>query len=151
MLPEGTGVSWLTVFQITGVNKCSTKLQRHALQVSLLRILNNIRKNVFEESVIVCVFRGRWWHTIVLNVHASSEEKNSDSKDSVWGIRTGFQTFSIGPYENSVRKFKCQSGGERIFFKPTTGNESLHQDRVGKIRSEIHKFINSIWKKKLLP
>jgi hypothetical protein len=60
VLPEGTGV-----------------------QASLLRKFDNIRKNVFEESVSVCVFRDRWCNTIVLNVHAPSEEKHYESKDSV--------------------------------------------------------------------
>jgi len=52
---------------------------------SMLRKFNNIRKNVFEESVsvCVCVLRGRWCNTIVLNAYASSEEKSDDSEDSV--------------------------------------------------------------------
>ena len=32
----------------------------------------------------VCVLRGRWCNTIVFNVHASSEEKNCEPKDSVY-------------------------------------------------------------------
>ena len=31
----------------------------------------------------VCVLRGRWCNTIVLNMHASSEEKSDDSENSV--------------------------------------------------------------------
>ena len=50
----------------------------------MLRKFNNIPKNVFEESVSVCVLRGRLCNTIVLNVHAPSEEKSNDSEDSVY-------------------------------------------------------------------
>ena len=41
------------------------------------------------------VLRGRWCNIIVLNVHASSEEKSDDSKDIFnEGIRTGVRSFS---------------------------------------------------------
>jgi len=74
----------------------------------------------------VCVLRGRWRNTIVLNVHAPSEEKNGDSKDSVYEeLEQVFDHMEI-----ILGNLNAKVGGERIFFKPTTGNESLHQDRV---------------------
>jgi endonuclease/exonuclease/phosphatase (EEP) superfamily protein YafD len=40
---------------------------------------------VFVSDRVPCtVLRGRWFNIIVLNVHASSEEKSDDSKDSFY-------------------------------------------------------------------
>ena len=57
------------------------------------------------------VLRDRWCNIIVLNVHAPSEEKNDDSKDSFCEEleQVSFINFII-PYENSVRRFQCKSG-----------------------------------------
>jgi len=51
------------------------------------------------------VLRGCWCNIIVLNVHAPSEEKCDDSKDSFYEeIEQGFD-FSYVPYENYIRRF----------------------------------------------
>jgi hypothetical protein len=47
------------------------------------------------------VLRGRWCNIIVLNVHAPSEEKSDDLKDSVYGELKLF--FFIFP--STIRKF----------------------------------------------
>jgi hypothetical protein len=51
--------------------------------------------------------RGRWCDTIVLNVHAPTEEKSDDSKDSVYDEldRTGVQSLSYVPHDISARRF----------------------------------------------
>jgi hypothetical protein len=63
------------------------------------------------------ILRGRWCHIIVLNVHATIEDKTGDVKDSFYEELA--RVFA-------VRRFQCQNRVER-HFKPTIGNESLHE------------------------
>ena len=52
------------------------------------------------------VLRGRWSNIIVLNVHALSEDKSDDSKDSVYEeLDQVFDHFSRLSYENPIRRF----------------------------------------------
>jgi hypothetical protein len=52
------------------------------------------------------VLRGCWVNIIVLNVHAPSEEKSDDTKDSFYEqLEQVFSRFLKVPYENSVRRF----------------------------------------------
>jgi hypothetical protein len=49
--------------------------------------------------------RGRWCNIIVLNVHAPSEEKKDESKDSFYEeLKQVFLSFPQVPYENSIRR-----------------------------------------------
>src|SRR5215469_14657459 len=65
------------------------------------RIASAVNRVEFvNDRVSYIVLRGHWCNIIVLNVHAPSEEKSDESK---------------------------KVGRENI-FKPTIGNESLHQD-----------------------
>jgi hypothetical protein len=41
-----------------------------------------MRVEFVSDWVSYIVIRGRWWNIIVLNVHATSEEKIDESKDS---------------------------------------------------------------------
>jgi len=43
------------------------------------------RVEFVSNSVSYVVMRGRWCNIIVLNLHATSEEKSDDSKDSFYG------------------------------------------------------------------
>jgi len=62
-------------------------------------------------------------------VHAQSEEKRDDSKDSfLWGFKEGFDHFPKYHIKILLGDFNAKVERENI-FKPTTGNESLHQDR----------------------
>jgi hypothetical protein len=66
-------------------------------------------------------------HSIVLNVHAQSEEKSGDSEDSFYEELEQdcnyFRTFHI----KILLDLNAKVGRENI-FKPTIGNESVHQN-----------------------
>jgi len=69
--------------------------------------------------------RGCWCNIIVLNVHAPSEDKSDESKDSFYEELE--QVFYRLPKYNMkilLGDFNAKVGRENI-FKPTTGNESL--------------------------
>jgi len=73
------------------------------------------------------VLRGRWFDIIFLNVHAPSEEKSDDSKDSFYEeLEQVFDHFSKRHMKIVLGDFNAKVGRENI-FKPTIGNESLHQ------------------------
>jgi hypothetical protein len=64
----------------------------------------------------VCVLRGRWRNTIVLNVHAPSEEKNDDSKDSVYEeLEQVFDHFPTDHMESILGNLNAKVG-EREYF-----------------------------------
>ena len=72
--------------------------------------------------------RGRWNNIIVLNVHAPSEEKSDGSKDSFYEeLEQVFEHFPKYDMKILLGDFNAKMGRENI-FKPTIGNESLHQD-----------------------
>ena len=74
------------------------------------------------------VLQGRWCNIIVLNVHAPSEEKSDDSKDSFY--KELEQVFSLLPkhhIKSPLGDFNVKLGREDI-FKLTIGNDGLHQD-----------------------
>jgi hypothetical protein len=74
------------------------------------------------------VLRGRWCNIIFLNVHAPTEEKSDDSKDSFYEELE--QVFGHVPeYHMKILlgDFNAKLGIEDT-FKPTIGNERLHED-----------------------
>jgi hypothetical protein len=61
-------------------------------------------------------------------VHATSEDKSGDSKDSFYEkLKQVFKHFSRYHMKILLGDFNAKVGRENI-FKPTIGNESLHQD-----------------------
>ena len=65
---------------------------------------------------------------IVLNVHAPSEEKSDDSKDSFYEeLEQVFHHFPKYHMKVILGDFNEKVGRENI-FKPTIGNESIHPD-----------------------
>ena len=89
------------------------------------RIVTAVKKVEFiSDRMSYIVLRGRRCDIIELNVKVPSEEKSDDTKDSFYEeLDQGF----LSPYENSIRKFNAKVRRENI-FKPTIGNENLHQD-----------------------
>jgi len=80
--------------------------------------------------VIGChvVLRGHWSNIIVLNVHGRSEEKSDNSKDSFYEeLEQVFYHFPKYHMKILLGDFNAKVGRDNI-FKPTIGDESLHQD-----------------------
>ena len=71
------------------------------------------------------MLRGRWRNTIVVNVHAPSEEKSDESKDSFY--EQVFDHFPKYYMKMLLGDFNGKVGRENI-FKPTTGQEIPRQD-----------------------
>jgi hypothetical protein len=71
------------------------------------------------------ILRGRWCHIIVLNVHARTENKTDDVKDSFYEeLERVFDIFSKYHMKILLGDFNAKVGREDI-FKPTIGNKSL--------------------------
>ena len=80
------------------------------------------------DRVSYIVLRGRWCNTIVSNVHAPSEDKSDDSKDSIYEeLEQVFDHFRRYHMKILLGDLNAKVGRENI-FKPTIGNKSLHQD-----------------------
>jgi len=74
------------------------------------------------------VLRGRWRNIIVVNVHAPREEKSDEEKDSFYEeLEQVFDQFPKYHMKMLLGDFNAKVGRENI-FKPTIGQESLHQD-----------------------
>jgi hypothetical protein len=73
------------------------------------------------------ILRGRWCHIIVLNVHAPTEDKTEDVKDSFCEeSERVFDKFPKYHMKILLGDSNAKIGREDI-FKPTIGNESLHE------------------------
>ena len=74
------------------------------------------------------VLRGRWSNIIVVNVHAPSEEKSEESKDSFYEeLEQVFDHFPKYHMKILLGDFNAKVERENI-FKLTIGQESLHHD-----------------------
>jgi len=93
------------------------------------RIVSAVKRVEFvSDKVSYIVLRGCWCNIIVLNVHAPSEDKSDDSKDSFYEeLEQVFDHFPRHHMKILLGDFNAKVRRENI-FKPTTGNESLHQD-----------------------
>jgi len=86
------------------------------------------RAEFVSDRVSFIVLRGRWCNIIAVNVHAPSKEKSGDSKASFYEeLEQVFDHFPKYYMKILLGDFNAKVGRENI-FKPTTGNESLHQD-----------------------
>jgi hypothetical protein len=91
------------------------------------RIISAIKRVEFvNDSMSYITLRGRWCDIIVLNVHAPTEDKCDDTKDSFYkeleGVFDQFPKYHIKILKGN---FNAKVGREDL-FKPTIGNESLH-------------------------
>ena len=93
------------------------------------RIVSAVKRVEFvSDGVSYIVLRGHWCNIIVLNMHAPSEEQSDVSKDSFYELlEPVFYHFPKYSMEILLGDFNAKVGRENI-FKPTVGNESLHQD-----------------------
>jgi hypothetical protein len=73
------------------------------------------RVEFVNDTMSYIILRGRWFHIIVLNVHAPTGDKILDMYDSF-----------CEELEHVLGEFNAKVGREDI-FKPTIGNESLHE------------------------
>jgi hypothetical protein len=73
------------------------------------------------------ILRGRWCYIIVLNNPAPTEDKIDYVKDSLYEeLERVFDKFPKYNMKILLRDFNTKVGREDI-FKPTIGNESLHE------------------------
>jgi len=93
------------------------------------RIVSAVKGVEFvSDRVSYIVLRGHWCNIIVLNVRASSEEKSDDTKDSSSEeLEQVFDHFPKYHTKSLLGDLNAKLGREDI-FKPTTGNECIHQD-----------------------
>ena len=93
------------------------------------RIVSAVKRVEFvSDRLSYIVLRGRWHNIIVVNVQAPSEEKSDESKDSFYEeLEQVFNHFPKYHMKMLLGDFNAKVGRENI-FKPTTGQESLHQD-----------------------
>jgi exonuclease III len=73
------------------------------------------------------ILRGRWYNIIVLNVHAPTEDKIDDIKDRLYEeLEQVFDKLPKYHMKILFGDFNAKVGRKDI-FKPTIGNESLHE------------------------
>jgi hypothetical protein len=94
----------------------------------LKRILSAVgRVEFISDSRSYIILRGRWCNVIVLNVHASCEDKGDDEMNSFYEeLGRVFDQFPRYNMKISLGDFNAKVGTENI-FKPTIGNETLHE------------------------
>jgi endonuclease/exonuclease/phosphatase family metal-dependent hydrolase len=92
------------------------------------RITSAVKRVEFvSDTMSYLILRGRWCHIIVLNVHAPTEDKTDDVKDSFYEeLERVFNKFPKYHTKILLGDFNAKVGREDI-FKPTIGNESLHE------------------------
>jgi exonuclease III len=86
------------------------------------------RVEFISDRMSYIILRGRWCNIIVLNVHDTCEDKSGDVKDSFYE-ELGRVFGQIPRYDMKILlgDFNAKAGRENI-FKPTIGNESLHEN-----------------------
>ena len=86
------------------------------------------RVELVSDRMSYAFLRGRWCNIIVLNVHEPCEVKSDDLKDSFYE-ELGKVFYQFPKYHKKIilGDFNAKVGRQNV-FKPTIGNESLHQD-----------------------
>jgi hypothetical protein len=105
--------------------------QNHELGTGFIlhkRIILAVKRFEFvSDRMPYIILRGRWCHTIVLNVHAPTEDKTDEVKDSFYEeLERVFDKFLKCHMKILLGDFIAKVGRKDI-FKPTFENESLHE------------------------
>jgi exonuclease III len=92
------------------------------------KIISAVRRVEFIwDRMSYVILRGHWCNIIVLNVHAPCEDHGDDVKDSFYEeLGRVFDQFPRYDMKILLGDFNVRLGTENI-FKPTVGNESLHE------------------------
>jgi exonuclease III len=86
-----------------------------------------IRVEFVSDRVSYIILKGRWCDITVLNVHAPTEDKDDDIRDSFYEeLEQVFDQFHRYHMKILLGDFNAEVGREDI-FKPTIGNEGLHE------------------------
>ncbi|PNF27173.1 hypothetical protein B7P43_G07841 [Cryptotermes secundus] len=91
------------------------------------RIVSAVKRVEFiSDRISYIILKGHWCDIIVLNVHATTGDKIDDIKDRFYEEQEHvFDKFPKYPMKILLGDFNAKVGREDI-FKPTIGNESLH-------------------------
>ena len=86
------------------------------------RLVSAVKRTEFvSDRLSYIVLRGRWRNIIVVNVHAPSEEKSDESKDSFYEeLEQVFDHFPKYHMKILLGDFNAKVGRENV-FKPTIG------------------------------
>jgi hypothetical protein len=89
------------------------------------RIISAVKSVEFvSDRMLYIILRGHWFHIIILNVHAPTEDKTDDVKDSFYEeLEHVFNKFPKYHMKILLEYFNAKVG----IFKPTIGNKSLHE------------------------
>jgi hypothetical protein len=92
------------------------------------RIISTVKRVEFvSDRMSYIILRGRWCYIFVLNVHAPTEDKTDDVKDSFYEeLERVFDKFPQYHMKSLLGDFNTKVGKEDI-FKPTIWNESLNE------------------------
>jgi hypothetical protein len=137
-----------------------------------------LRTEFVSDRMSYIILRGRWCHIIVLNVHAPTEDKTDDVKDSFYEeLECVFHTFRkyhmkilLGDFIAKVGREEVQTaeqlvlGPSRLEVKIAIAKLKKHKSPAGDLilvepiqsggkilLSVTHKLINSVWNKEGLP
>ncbi|PNF22675.1 hypothetical protein B7P43_G07120 [Cryptotermes secundus] len=91
------------------------------------RIVSAVKRVEFiSDRISYIILKSRWCDIIVMNVHTPTEDKIDDIMDRFYEeVEHVVDKFPKYPMKNSLGDFNAKVGREDI-FKPTIGNESLH-------------------------
>jgi exonuclease III len=92
------------------------------------RIISAVKRVEFvSDRMLYITLKGRWCDIIVSNVHAPTEDKDDDIKESIYEeLEQVFDQFPRHHMKILLGDFNAKVGREDI-FKPIIGNESLYE------------------------